>query len=668
MPSDVSKQDALVRPAWRDLGANLTSTFKIPVKFSDPLVEAAFLRDYGKRYAPTRTAAVALGALMWMAFAWWDYHHHVIDPKQFPMTIIMQLFACRAAGLAVLLCVVTYSCRPSFTNDRNAHLALLCGTGASVAALAGMAMVIPPSVGFLDYFLGVYLVLTFQFGFLHLRAGPVILATVAMGAGLYLLQHAWRMGAPFTFMGEDDFDGGMLYFGLLGLIGSGVVIKFERYERERYWREQQLLTTNQVLTDQNDIIAREQRENAAKAEALIHSAEEQRAMAMKLTQAKSRFIAGAAHDLRQPMFGLDLSLEAMRHALTGADLDETARLLTLAQRATRSMSASFNAVLDLSKLESGFVAPVIAEVDLRQLVEEVLSDLNPYAASRGITIRSALPRKDGIIVSTDKVMLERILKNLISNGIRYSKTPDAGQPIVLIGAVRLPQHVRIDVIDNGIGIDRQHWQRIFDPFVQLSGADRKHAKGLGLGLSIVNALIAILPEHRLEISSRPGMGSRFSLELPWLGRGATGGVAEPAPALALPSHDPRGSYVLLIDDDPLVGAAMQALFAQWGVLADFATGTGQLATLLNEVERIPDLIITDYRLQDNVTAHEVLAMLRGRWRRDGAEWRVPVLLVSGEEDAGTLGAAVGADAVLTKPVPPELLKSVIGALVQPRRH
>lgn len=631
-------------------------------------MESAFLQDYSQRFAAFRRAAIVLGLLLWSAFVWWDWFAFHSNPGLFSALILRQVLLLRALGIGILLGMFWLSLGPRFKTDGYAHWMLLSGVFLIAMCLIGMVMLVPAPLDYVNYFVGLYLILFFYCGFLHLRAQPIFITTVLITLTLLILQFGDDLDIPVKLLTPEHFKMAIFYYTGVCITGYGVCVKFERYARKQYKHEQQLIVTNDHLQRKNVLLAIEQHDNVEKAQALIQSKETQRTMAVQANQNKSRFLACAAHDLRQPMFGLSLSLEALRHALEHQNREEMQRLLGLAQCSAKTMAASFNAVLDLSKLESGFVEPQLTLFDVVHLIDEVRAEMSHFADDKAVLLRVHAPLNTVSMVQSDRAMLSRILKNLISNAIKYADPNKECGRAVLIGVIRLPTHVRIDIVDNGVGIAKAQWHHIFEPFVQLSNPERDREKGLGLGLSIVNAMIAILPEHRLALTSQSMQGTRFSLHVPKK-TGTALRQDTPTPAqgatfdLSLTSMiSVAGLYVVLVEDDSLVRNAMETVFNQWGILVDAVGSIAQLTELLDDVERIPDLVITDYRFSETVSAHDVVHLIRSRCQRPSQVLGIPILMVSGEADALQLGAAIGADAVLTKPVLPEELKLAITKL------
>ena len=229
-----------------------------------------------------------------------------------------------------------------------------------------------------------------------------------------------------------------------------------------------------------------------------------RAAAESASRAKSQFLAAASHDLRQPLHAMGL----FAAALAARVRDPEVRPLVASIRASvEALEELFAQLLDLSRLDAGALEPARASVALGPLLARLAADFAPQASAAGLALRIVPTR---LAVDTDPVLLERILRNLVANAVRY--TPAGG---VVIGARRRAGAVRVDVIDSGIGIAEHDRARVFDEFVQLAAAPRHHAggRGMGLGLAIVRRLAALCG-HQVELASTPGRGSRFSITLP----------------------------------------------------------------------------------------------------------------------------------------------------------
>ena len=261
-------------------------------------------------------------------------------------------------------------------------------------------------------------------------------------------------------------------------------------------------------------------------------------------------------------------------------------------------------------------------------------------------------------VRSDPILLERILLNLVSNAVRY--TARGG---VVAGCRRRGGAVRIDVCDSGIGIPQDHQRNVFGEFYRLAGAEQHAARGLGLGLAIVDRLCRLL-DHPIELNSQAGRGSRFSLLIP-----LAVGQSEPAiPALMpqrITEHDRvADTLIVVIDDDELVRDGMRRLLLGWGCqVVSAASDEAALAGLASQ-DRRPDLIISDYRLAGGSTGLETIERLRGAASRP-----IPALLISGDTAPDRLReASASGHLLLHKPIAPAALRATLNHLLRQREQ
>jgi len=322
------------------------------------------------------------------------------------------------------------------------------------------------------------------------------------------------------------------------------------------------------------------------------------------------------------------------------------------QRAVAALEAQFEQLLDLSRLEAGALTPAHARVAVAPLLSRVVAELRPQAEAKALALRVIHTR---LAVRSDPLLLERIVRNLVANAIRY--TEHGG---VLVGARPRGNLVAIDIVDTGVGIPASLTSRIFEEFFQVRATrtSRAHA-GLGLGLAIVRRLAALL-DHRIEVGSQVDRGSRFRVLAP---RAAPLG-AERAPSLAL-RHRHRGvaamagALVAVVDDDPCAVDAMSALFETWGAHVAGGGGFDDVLGALGRAERYPDLVVADLRLADGESGISVVDRLRNE-----LGIVVPALLISGDTspvaecDARTAGLLL-----LGKPVVPAVLHAAAVGLL-----
>jgi PAS domain S-box-containing protein len=324
-------------------------------------------------------------------------------------------------------------------------------------------------------------------------------------------------------------------------------------------------------------------------------ADEARESADRANQAKSRFLATASHDLRQPLQTLALLSGILRRVVR-----ESSALEALAQQeqAIGAMTRLLSALLDISKLESGAIRPELTDFRISDLFEGLRREFASIATSKNLELQVSLC---GEVAHSDPALVEQIMKNLLSNAIKYTAP---GGRVALRGQLE-GGAVKVDVVDTGIGIASDQIAYIYDEFYQVGVPANSSREGYGLGLSIVQRLVKLL-DLRLEVSSEIGQGSIFSLRLP---RGQPQRAT--APQAAAVSRESRAGQplVLLVEDDPGVRDATRMLLRVEGYRV---TAVASLEEALRSVREqgTPDLLITDYHLADGELGTQVIAALR----------------------------------------------------------
>jgi len=362
--------------------------------------------------------------------------------------------------------------------------------------------------------------------------------------------------------------------------------------------------------------------------------------------ARSRFLAAASHDLRQPLHTLSLYSAALKlHAPDGA----TGEIAIHINKALASLSALVDSLLDISKLDAGAVQPELQNVSLKTLIERIDADYRPLANGKGLEFHVAAP---DILVETDPVLLERLVRNLVDNAFKYTA---AGN--VTLAAEPDGPKVRISVRDTGPGIPAAERERIFEEFYQIGNPERNRVQGLGLGLAIVQRIAQLLGLE-LKLESEPGRGSTFAVTAPLaMERRA----AQRTPA-AQDQATPRaldGARVLVIDDEPDVRASMRALLEHLGCQVAVCSGYADAERLLDQ-DGLEDvhLIVSDFRLRQHENGIDTVRRLRARLGE------VPALLVSGDTAPERLREAQSSGLpLLHKPVSADkLMKAMLAAL------
>jgi signal transduction histidine kinase/integral membrane sensor domain MASE1 len=360
--------------------------------------------------------------------------------------------------------------------------------------------------------------------------------------------------------------------------------------------------------------------------------------------AKSRFLAMASHDLRQPLHALGLFVAQLRTPLKPR---ERAKTVERVDAAVTEMTEMFNSLLDISKLDAGVLTPKIVEFSIARLLQKIEATFDQAAREKGFRLR-VMP--SDAWVRSDTLLLERILLNLVSNAMRY--TLRGG---IIVGCRRRGEMLRIEVWDSGPGIPEGHRQNIFGEFFQLPTAERDRYGGLGLGLAIVDRLRQLL-NHEIELTSTVGRGSRFTILVPMAAEGVTSvkTVRSPHPA----AFAVEGKVILIIDDAPIVLEGTSGLLGKWGYSVVTAASDEAALSQLTERQQRPDLIISDYHLANGKTGIEAIERIDAAF---GAS--IPTILISGDTAPERLRDAKDKGYILLhKPVDPMRLRAVLHQL------
>ena len=376
-----------------------------------------------------------------------------------------------------------------------------------------------------------------------------------------------------------------------------------------------------------------------------------REVADRANQSKSRFLATASHDLRQPLQTLSLLNGALRRLPTDPTVSQA---LAQQEQAITAMSRLLNALLDISKLESGAIKPEITDFDVASIFEEMRHEFATLAVNKGLELRVESCHDT---VRSDRSLVEQILRNLVSNAIKYTR-----RGCVLLRCLHEPSLVQLEVLDTGIGIPSDKVQYIFDEFYQVGVAPSANRDGYGLGLSIVSRLVRLL-DLKLDVHSEPGKGSSFQLAVPVSAARTfatdaadAASTAETTRTWPRPKLAPR---VLLVEDDTSVRNATCMLLRAEGYEVMTAASFAEALEKLGAEPRL-DLLITDYHLGKE-TGMEVIASAR---EKIGSHLRA--VLVSGDTSPLVRDLELERDdrlRIVSKPVQAEQLLAVIGDLL-----
>jgi signal transduction histidine kinase/CheY-like chemotaxis protein len=359
---------------------------------------------------------------------------------------------------------------------------------------------------------------------------------------------------------------------------------------------------------------------------------------------KSRFLAAASHDLRQPLHALNLFAAQLR---SERDQVERDRLAVRIDTAVANMNELFNALLDISRLDAGAMSANVSDFPINRVLSRIAAMFASTARDRGLLLRMVAC---STWVRSDPILLEQVLLNLVSNAVRY--TPTGG---VVVGCRHKGATLRIDVCDTGIGIPADDQRNIFREFYQVAAPERGK-EGLGLGLAIVERLSAVL-DHSITLASTPGKGSRFSITVPVVPTPVIVSAAVLTAGAALPDSL-RGKLIVVIDDDALALEGTGGLLKSWGCRVVTGRSDREALTKLNGTA--PDLIISDYHLQEGRSGIDAIDELRDTLGGD-----IPAFLISGDITQERVRETHGtAHHLLHKPVNPMTLRAIMSRLLK----
>jgi signal transduction histidine kinase len=363
-------------------------------------------------------------------------------------------------------------------------------------------------------------------------------------------------------------------------------------------------------------------------------------------QAKSKFLAAASHDLRQPMHALSMFSEILREEGEPERMREVAGYM---DASVKALGHLFDALLDISRLDAGVVPVQEVDFHLGDLLSRLFDDFRPVAERRRLRI-AYVPTH--VVVNADPILLEQMLRNLLSNALRY--TEKGG---ILLGCRRVGGQVRVEVWDTGVGIPVEHLGAIFHEFVQVNNPERDREKGLGLGLAIVRRLSTLL-DYPVTVKSRLARGSVFTVQLR-VGTLANRVVApEEVDLGGLSGFD--GLRVLVIDDEAGVLRATARLLENWGCEVATAESLADAAGPHTALGWTPKFVLCDYRLREGASGVDALNWLRTLY---GAS--LPCILITGDIEAERLRAVRESGyIVMHKPVQPAKLRAVMRSMIK----
>ncbi len=363
--------------------------------------------------------------------------------------------------------------------------------------------------------------------------------------------------------------------------------------------------------------------------------------------AKTRFLAAASHDLRQPLHSMELMLEILARQLTDPGQQE---LVSDIVQAANIAAGLLNPLLDFSRLEAGMEDAEIVDFPVVSLLRDMDVGFRSQAAEADLELR-IMPCS--ATIRSDPVLLSRIVSNFLSNAIRYTE-----EGRILLGCRRVGDALRIEVWDMGPGIEGAHLNSIFEEFHQVESTKRDRDQGLGLGLAIVKAQATLL-NHEVRVRSRPGRGSTFAIEVPMTKPAADADSTAAKAAEPTVTESLDGLRMLILEDDAAILRATKALLERWGCTVATAASQEEAMNVIDTEEMMFDLMIADYHLENNENGVDTVVQMQDR-----LDYDVPAIIVTADISSESLQHVMDNDfPLLQKPFRPAALRSAIAQLI-----
>jgi signal transduction histidine kinase/CheY-like chemotaxis protein len=569
--------------------------------------EREFLEDYRAASLPFVRIELALGCALNALFSVWDF---LFFPElQYRFWMLRFLMVCPYFAAVIGLTYVPYFQR---------YWQFGAGSCLAIANLQFLIMMAwaPVDKAHLYFYPATMYIVTYACTAVKLRFVNAGIVTVTTLVAYQLVALAFC-----------DFPPGALANANFFLFGLAAVGMLAAYMLELYAR------SDFVLRRSND--------------ALLLQVEQEKSVALQANAAKTRFLASASHDLRQPLHTIGLLVDVLRDRSRDP---EQKRLAERIRFGVVAMEDLFKGLLDISRLDAGMVRANRIGTPLAPTLRSVHASFEAQAEEKGLLLRV---RTSNLWVDTDPMILERILDNLVSNAIRYTSSGK-----VLIGCRRRGPSVEVQVLDTGAGFTPQESERIFEEFYQLHNPERDRTTGLGLGLSIVKRSAELLG-HRIEVRSVPGRGSCFSIFLP---------VSDPT-ASGSPAGRPTSSpglgcnyFIVVIDDEQSIREAMRIALEYRGCHVLCASSAEEALQELSKHLRTPDLIISDYRLRDRKNGLQAIDDVRA-----SVGELIPAIIITGDIAANDLGMITSRGIPIAhKPLTGDDLVRLISETLPPR--
>ncbi|MCF6261920.1 MAG: hybrid sensor histidine kinase/response regulator [Gammaproteobacteria bacterium] len=383
---------------------------------------------------------------------------------------------------------------------------------------------------------------------------------------------------------------------------------------------------------------------------LVHELSFQKEEAEQANIAKSKFLAAASHDLRQPLHALLLFTSVLDESIK---YPRVRKVVDQIRASVDALQSLFNALLDISRLEAGVLVAETSHFNLQPMFEKLANDYSLAAGEKGLALEFKACKH---AVYSDPALLEQIMRNFVANAIRYTN-----KGMITISCADLCEFVRIDVMDTGVGIPEDKQQAIFTEFYQLGNPQRDRSKGLGLGLAIVERIARLL-KHSVTVHSRPGEGSTFSIIVD------KGDVAvihdRTIQAVATQHAAIEHLTIVVVDDELSIREGMQSLLETWGCQIIATVTLNEAIDDLAKHHLTPDGIIADYRLGGEQTGIHVIQQLHAEYGE-----HLPALIVTGDIEADRLReVSESGFQLLHKPVAPSRLRAFVNNVMKNKQR
>lgn len=361
---------------------------------------------------------------------------------------------------------------------------------------------------------------------------------------------------------------------------------------------------------------------------------------------KTKFLAAASHDLLQPLSAARLNMSTLKSEEVSP---QAGLLISQIDRSLMTIEELLRTLFDISKLDARVSVPEICRYPADRIIRGLQADFAAVANSAGLRLK-VFSRP--VIVNTDPIFLRRILQNLVSNALRYTKTGG-----VLIGCRVRGSQLVFEVWDTGFGIPAHEHERIFDEFHRCPNEGAQD--GFGLGLAIVKRM-ASATGHEIRFHSEFGRGSVFRVSVPISHSQHEIRETAPPPIQAMPTRlKMEDAFIIIVEDDPHVLEAMARLLGRWGAQCLTGNSLTQVLARLEDVERAPDVIVADYNLADEVVGPDVISAIRARYDAQAGR-QIPAVVVSATPSDEVLAKVEAATCeFMTKPVEPAELRALL---------